>query len=75
MTLVKDKHHGYRHLYHNARRVSAPIFVVRRRAVFAGRGGGATVQRRTSRWRHAPIGASPRPYRPSPSLNPSLKRP
>jgi hypothetical protein len=68
MTLVKDKHHGYRHLYHNARRVSAPIFVVRRRA-------GATVQRRTSRWRHAPIGASPRPYRPSPGLNPSLKRP
>jgi len=72
MPLLKDVHHGYRHLYHNARRVSAPIFVVRRRAGFDRRGGGATVQRRTSR--HAPISASSRPYRPSPGLSPSLKR-
>jgi hypothetical protein len=69
MTLVKDKHHGYRHLYHNARRVSAPIFVVRRRAGFDRRGGGATVQRRLQG--SAPDSAPERRYRPGLSRHPA----
>lgn len=40
---LKDYHHGCRQLYHNARRVRALILVIRRRAGFDRRGGGATV--------------------------------